>query len=62
VGGDDVKKTMEGVTVRGEREQIIIEQDGDCAERRRVYLHPDQVELLIAWLREARDSRGTVSE
>ena len=50
-----MKKTMYDVSVTSEDEVIYIEQPSIDDQSESIMLHPEQVDLVVKWLREAKN-------
>jgi len=51
-----MKKRMEAISVTIEDDnEIVIQGHYDLEESAKVYLHVDQVDTLVKWLKEAKD-------
>jgi hypothetical protein len=59
-----MKKTMESVTVEvwDSNEIAIVQPDYGSDHPSTILISPDQVELIIRWLREAKKVASAVSE
>lgn len=51
-----MEKEMINVSVSTQNEYIFITQKYNMGDEDTICLHPDQVDLLIKWLQEAKDT------
>jgi hypothetical protein len=53
--GGHMKKTMEAITIRTAEKEIVIEQeDTSSNEPNIIGISPDQVDVIVKWLQEAK--------